>query len=305
MRVLDLRAQAVSVYRGLVLALVKDCEKCINLVRIRWPKLNVERLYVFNGDRSLLLSRLHDVYLASIDEKLFMSSDLVEWHPILRLRPGNIIWHACETPEGIVVQEYGEPPTSLYKSRNGHDWVHVLTNMDVDPRSRHFHYVTYDHYHNLLYATLGDSNLVRVIVICKDRWNPLYRGPWQFVPAAVTSDRVVFGFDSGIARGGVGIYRPEESKWSFTFLRWERFRFAQMSELIHSDGLWIAALGSPQAIVASRDLKLWYPLYVEGYGRDFVHYMSIREEENLIAGSTGSSLVLLKKEEVVIGVGWS
>jgi len=79
MRVLDLRAQAVSVYRGDILALVKDCEGCICLVRINWPKLSLEHLHAFNGSRGLLLSRLRDMYLVSIDESLFVSNDLVEW----------------------------------------------------------------------------------------------------------------------------------------------------------------------------------------------------------------------------------
>ena len=96
---------------------------------------------------------LHDLYLASVDEKLFVSYDLIEWHTVLELKPGNMIWHACETPEGIVVQEYGVPPTSLYVSGNGRGWKRILTNTDVDPKSRHFHHVAYDEHRDVLYVT--------------------------------------------------------------------------------------------------------------------------------------------------------
>ncbi len=48
----------------------------------------------------------------------------------------------------------------------------------------------------------------------------LYKGPWQFVPIVVLKHMVVFGFDSGIARGGIGVFCPEHGRWSFIFLKW-------------------------------------------------------------------------------------
>ena len=93
------------------------------------------------------------------------------------LKHGNTNWHACDSPEGIVVQEYGEPPTSLYMSRDGFSWIRILANVDVDPTSRHFHYVAYDPYRDLLYATLGDGNMVRAIAVRGASWRAIYRGP--------------------------------------------------------------------------------------------------------------------------------
>jgi len=65
----------------------------------------------------------------------------------------------------------------------------------------------------------------------------------------------------------------ERSFYCTTFMD-ARYRY--VTELIYTEGLYIAALGAPQAIVASRDLKHWYPLHVEGYGESFNHHMSVR-----------------------------
>jgi len=300
MKILNIKAHSVLISDDNILVLASDRKDNISLLRIKWPKLSVENLYTFNGERSLLLTKLRDLYLISIDERLFVSRDLLEWRPVLRLKPGNTIWHAYDTPEGIVAQEYGELPTGLYTSGDGSSWARILANIDVDPISRHFHYVAYDPYRDLLYATLGDGNIVRAIAVGRRSWRAIYRGPWQFLPVVPLRDYVVFGFDSGIARGGVGIYRPEEGRWSFIFLKLERARYAQMAELIYTEGLYIAALGAPQAIVASRDLKLWYPLHVERYGESFNHHMSVREWGGIITCSTGSSLIVMKREEITL-----
>ena len=69
---------------------------------------------------------------------------------------------------------------------------------------------------------------------------------------------VVFGFDSGIARGGIGIFYPEYEIWSFILLKWveKSVKTCQMCDLIQLDnGTWLSALGTPQAIAASKNLK--------------------------------------------------
>jgi len=247
MKALNVRAQAVSTDRGEVLALVRE-EGGVWLVRVRIPRFDVERLHRFNGIRGTLIAKIRDVYLASVDNVLYTSRDLVEWRPVLTVAPGNSIWHACGTPEGIVAQEYGESPTGLYTSADGYRWNRILTNVDVDPLSRHFHYVAYDPYRDVVYATFGDANLVRAIVVEENSWRPIYRGPWQFAPVLPLRDYVVFGFDSGIARGGIGVYSPEEGEWSFIFLKWRSgdVRYAQMSDLKLFRGVWIGALGAPR-----------------------------------------------------------
>jgi hypothetical protein len=58
-------------------------------------------------------------------------------------------------------------------------FARVITNWDVDPRSKHFHFIAFDGARRLLVATLGDGNLVRAAV-SRDygrTWKPVYRGP--------------------------------------------------------------------------------------------------------------------------------
>ena len=124
MKVIDLKAQAIAVdVREGVLTVVKDKNTgTVKLVKVRYPKFVVEELYSFSGKKCLLLSIALDLYLVSIDNTLFVSYDLADWRKVLEVRNGNTLWHVCETPWGVVVQEYGEPPTSLWISKNGFHW---------------------------------------------------------------------------------------------------------------------------------------------------------------------------------------
>lgn len=45
-----------------------------------------------------------------------------------------------------------------------------------------------------------------------DSWRPLYNGSWQFVPIVSLEDKIVFGMGSGITKGGLGIYYPNEDE---------------------------------------------------------------------------------------------
>jgi len=299
LKTLNIRVLAVSVDRGDVLTLIRKGSS-VQLARVRLPRLDVEYLYRFNGARGMLITRLSDIYLASVDSTLYASRDLIEWRPVLTVAPGNSIWHACGTPEGIVVQEYGESPTGLYASANGYRWSRLLTNVDVDPLSRHFHYVVYDPHRDVVYATLGDANPVRAITIRGDSWRPIYRGPWQFVPVLLLRDYVVFGFDSSIARGGIGVYSPEEGGWCFVFLKWRGrgVRYAQMSELKLFRGIWIGALGAPQAFVVSDRLGEWRLLHLEGLRQDFNHSMGLAVGESFVAASTGEKLIIFDEDDI-------
>jgi len=301
MRVIDLRAQAVTVdAREGVLAVVEG-DGVLKLVRTRYPKLVVEELRSFSGRRCLVLAKALDTYLMSFDNALFVSRDLVDWRRVLEVRAGNTLWHVCGTPQGIIVQEYGEPPTSLWISSNGYRWSRLLTNLDIDPSSRHFHDIAYDGYRDVVHATLGDGNLVRAVAIYDHSFEHLYKGPWQFVPIVVLKHMVVFGFDSGIARGGIGIFYPEDKKWGFIFLKWvdESVKHFQMCDLkLLSNGVWIAALGSPRAIAASRDLMRWFPIYVESLDKEFNHHMRVEEYGDSVVCCTGKKLLFLNGTEI-------
>jgi len=121
------------------------------------------------------------------------------------------------------------------------------------------------------------------------------------MPIKVFKDEIVFGMDSGIARGGIGVYYPNSNHWNFIFFKWydEKVRFAQMNNLKMLDnGLWVAGLRAPQAIVTSKDLRRWYLVYAEGFDNRFNLYMSISEGKEFIACSTGKSLLLFKKDKL-------
>jgi hypothetical protein len=84
--------------------------------------------------------------------------------PVLRARHGNWFWHAVEACGKVFVQEYGENPTSIYVSEDLESFRLLVTNKDVDPLSKHFHYIAFDEGKNILIATLGDENIVRVSI---------------------------------------------------------------------------------------------------------------------------------------------
>ncbi|KSW10768.1 hypothetical protein CF15_08285 [Pyrodictium occultum] len=304
MKVVTLPVLSVAVSGGRVYALLKESDGRLSLASFN-RELEVEdKLAALKGSRGFVLDAWRDSLLFSVDNKLYALRG-GEVKSVLRAHlPVNIFWHATRANGHVYVQEYGESPTGIFELDRDYESSRLLiTNRDLDKGSKHFHSVVYDPFRGWLVATLGDGNLLRVAVSANggENWRPLYRGPWQFVPIVPLKDTIVFGMDSGIARGGVGIYYPSKKRWRFIFLKWinERVKLAQMSDLkLLSNGLWVAALGTPQAIVVSKDLKTWYPLYVEGFDEHFNHYMQVSVGEDFIACSTGRSLLVFRKDEV-------
>jgi len=296
LKVLDLPAQTTYADRD-ILTVAKEGK--LSLLRISCPSLSVERLACFVGSRSLLLTKALDTYFLSVDDRLLASRDLLEWKEVLAVRRGNVLWHLCETPYGLIAQEYGERPTALYLSPDGYRWTRLITNQEVDSDSRHFHYVAYDSLRQLVYATLGDRNLIRAVQLRKDStWSPLVGGPWQFVPVCVSNERVIFGFDSAIVHGGVGIYYPEDLRWRFLFLEWRGLAHAQFACIARRGGLYLGALGTPQAVVVSRDLREWHPLFIQGFDERFNAHMIVSQGGSPLACSTGKSLLILDENEL-------
>jgi len=66
----------------------------------------------------------------------------------------------------------------------------------------------------------------------------------------------LFGFDSGIAKGGVAIYYPDSGKWEFVFLRLKDYSMAQFAEHKKLRDLYVGALGYPRAVIISEVLML-------------------------------------------------
>jgi len=101
--------------------------------------------------------------------------------------------------------------------------------------------------------------------------------------------------DSGIAKGGIGIYHSNYERWNFIFLKWlnKKIRIAQMSELrLLSNNIWISALGS---IVISRSIKEWYLLHIGDLKTSQFTNNSISEGDNFIVCSTGKTLLIYEK----------
>ena len=229
--------------------------------------------------------------LISSGNLLYLVSDS-EAKPVLKTKPGNWFWHGCEGDGRVFIQEYGEPPTGIYATEDLETFTKVVTNLDIDPSSKHFHFVAFDKSRGLLVATLGDGNLVRAAVSqdCGRTWRPVYRGPWQFVPVLVEGDRWVFGFDSGIARGGVGVYRPDEGEWNFIFLK-SAYRLAQFASLARLGGYYVGGLGLPTAVIVSRDLRYWYKLHLGGT-TGYNHFVEVAAQGDKIFAATGSELLV-------------
>jgi hypothetical protein len=241
--------------------------------------------------------------LVNLDDKLYLVEGSEARAVLVATNRRNMFWHATRAENKVFIQEYGEAPTGIYASEDLDNWRRLVTNTDLDKRSRHFHNITYDPYRKWLIATLGDGNLTRVAFSedLGDSWKSLYKGPWQFVPIVPLKDKIVFGMDSGIAKSGLGIYYPDEDRWEFIFLRWndENIKHTQFCDLKFLDkGLWIASLGTPQAIVASKDLRTWYPLFLESFDKEFNHNMLLSVEKSIITCSTGKTLLVFDENEI-------
>jgi len=301
MRKLSLSSLSAVVVDDRVFTLVRD-ERRLTLLSLDTSSGVIDELASFQGSRGFVLKAGGGRILVSINDKLYLIEDGACRLMLTATRPENVFWHLVENNGVVFMHEYGESPTGIYVSEDLEHWRKLITNFDIDKSSRHFHYLAYDRCRNWLIATLGDGCLVRVITSpdLGNSWRPLYRGPWQFVPIVPLEDRIVLGMDSGIARGGVGVYFPE-GLWNFIFLKWVdgTVRFAQMSDLkLLSNGLWLVALGTPQAILASEDLKTWKLVYVESFDKAFNIHMMISEGTDKVVCSTGKSLLLLSKSEL-------
>jgi hypothetical protein len=263
----------------------------------------VKTVWSSRGGIGFILKVERDRALVSLDDKLYLVKGGEAEAVLTANNPGNVFWHLAEAGGRVFVHEYGQPPCAIYSSKDLEEWEKVVVNLDIDKLSKHFHDIAFDPYRKRLIFTLGDGCLTRVAISedLSSSWRPLYRGPWQFVPIMVLKDKIVFGMDSGIAKGGLGIYYPDEDKWRFIFLTWKdkNVRHAQFCDLKLLDkDLWVASLGTPYAILASKDLRFWYPLFIEGFDEGFNYNMLLSIGEGMIACSTGKLLLILKDEDI-------
>lgn len=257
----------------------------------------------FIGSRAFLLKVSKGKFLVSIDGNLIIVEGNDKRTMLKASASENFFWHATEAGKYTFIQEYGHPPTNIYVSEDLKYWEKVITNVELDKHSKHFHYITWDPYRKWLIATLGDRCLNRV-VYSEDlgrSWKSLYKGAWQFVPITPLRDEIVLGMDSGIAKGGVGIYYPIIARWDFIFLKWneKNVRFMQVCDLVHlNEGYWVASLGAPQALIISRNLRRWHIINLFSKNEVFNPHMRLSEGNDFLACSTGNSLLMIEKSEL-------
>jgi hypothetical protein len=246
-----------------------------------------------------LLLDFRDNLLVSADNTLYIVSNNGA-KPVLRARHGNWFWHAVEACDKVFIQEYGESPTGIYVSEDLEDFKLLVSSKDIDPSSRHFHYIAFDEERRVLITTLGDGNIVRVAISadCGSSWRPLYKGPWQFVPVLVEEDRWIFGFDSGIARGGVAIYNVGEGEQRFMFLKADGYRYAQFASITRFGDYYIGCLGYPTAILASKDLLHWYPLHIDPTSTKYNPFVNAVVWRDKVVAVTGKELLMLDSRDV-------
>ena len=293
-----LSVPAVSVRNigGTIYATINEGDRC-RVSRLRGE--DVENVVSIRDSPCVLLWGRGDELLVSTGDSL----NLVfgnEVRLVLRGGVGNWFWHAVEADGSVFVQEYGESPTGIYVSEDFRSFRRAVTNVNIDPTSRHFHCIAFDEDRGLLIATLGDGNIIRVIASSDHglTWRSVYRGPWQFVPVLVDGGRWIFGFDSGVARGGVGVYDVDGKRWRFIFLRLGGHPYAQFASLVRLGSYYVGGLGSPTAIVASEDLRYWYPLYVNMSIPKYNHFVNVEVLGDKIVATTGRELLIFSLDDV-------
>jgi len=302
MKKISLKALSTKVLDDQVYSLVKQGEKLTLLIFDENLKAIDEVWSGWGNTGFILMVKRGEVY-ASIDDKLCLIKNGSTETVLKATNSANIFWHLTEADGKLFVHEYGKSPTSIYLTEDLRNWKKIVTNLDIDKQSKHFHDISYDPIRKILICTLGDGCLTRV-AFSKDfglSWKPLYSGPWQFVPILAMKDKLMFGMDSGIAKGGIGSYNFTTNQWNFTFLKWQGkdVKFVQMSDLkLLTNELYIAGLGQPQAIVISKDARRWHLVCAEGFDEQFNMYINIGEGKEFITCSTGKSLLLVAKNEL-------
>jgi len=198
--------------------LTKNCGMCMKLVMkdVTSARVVDERLYVALGsnERSCRIATLGDNgstknvaslsgppcnLLLGFRDNLLVSAGNILYivsnngaKPVLRARHGNWFWHVVEACGKVFVQEYGESPTGIYVSEDLEDFKLLVSSKDMDPLSRHFHYIAFDEERRVLITTLSNGNIVWVVILteCEYSWKPLYKGLWRFVSVLVEEDRM-------------------------------------------------------------------------------------------------------------------
>lgn len=301
---INLPASAICIEDNRIFVALQDPTAERVSVLVLHPTDNeIAKIVSLSGSRCFLLYAVNGKMFVGMDNKLLIKESGRCWRTVLRsTQPSNFFWHMAVSSDGtIFVQEYGEPDTGIYKSVDGEKWKLVVTSSQLDRQARHFHSIAYDQFRNMLIATLGDRNHVRIAISNDEgkNWVPLYKGTWQALPIEIMKDRIVFGMDEGIARGGLVMYFPNEDRFDVLHLKWPKVKSMQMVSLRYlSNKNWVAALGTPQGIIASSNLREWGILFLEGLDERFSFSMGLAEGKEIVAFVTGKSVFLIQKRDI-------
>jgi hypothetical protein len=251
------------------------------------------------GKLCLFVQGLQEALLISVDNALYVVREN-EGITVLKTLVGNWFWHGIEACGTVFIQEYGESPTGIYVSKDLKNFRRIITNKDIDPISKHFHYIAFDKERDALISTLGDGNIVRVATStdCGSSWKPLYKGLWQFVPVLVERAKWIFGFDSGVARGGIAVYNVDEGEWAFMFLKASDYRYAQFASITRFNDYYIGCLGYPTAILVSKDLLHWYPLHIDPTSTKYNPFVNAVTWKGKVVATTGKELLMFDSRDV-------
>jgi hypothetical protein len=185
---LNIPATSVRNIDGVIHATISEGGKC-KVSKLKNGKL--ENVITVQGSSCVLLWGRNGKFLVSVASTLHLVSSNGT-KPVLRARHGSWFWHTVEACGKVFVQEYGESPTGIHVSEDLENFRLLETNKDVDPLSKHFHYIAFDEERNTLIATLSNGNIVWGLILteCEYSWKPLYKGLWRFVSVLVEEDKV-------------------------------------------------------------------------------------------------------------------
>ena len=302
----DLPASAICIENDKIFAAFQDIASgTVNLVSLDPVSNETSTIASFEGSKCFLLYALNGKMFIGIDNHLLLRDHDDHWKVVLRsMYSSNFFWHmAISGDEAFYVQEYGRPPTGIYRSVDGHKWKLIVTSTKLDRHARHFHSIAYDQFRSTLIATLGDRNPTRIVISSDEgeNWKSLYKGAWQVLPIEVMKDQIVFGMDEAISRGGLMIYFPNEDRFEVLHLRWptkHAWSMQMVNLMCLPNKIWVATLGTPQAIIASTDLLEWSILSLEGFNKKFCFSMSLAAGKRIVSFATGKSFYYFPTQDL-------
>jgi hypothetical protein len=111
-------------------------------------------------------------------------------------------------------------------------------------------------------------------------------------------DRWIFGFDSGIVRGGVAAYNVDEDGQAFTFLKAAGYRYTQFTSITRFGDYYIGGLGYSASVLVSKDLYYWYLLYIDPTSSRYKHFVNATAWRDKIVAVTGKELLIFDLNDV-------